>query len=158
MRNSVIKNALLLSNWMSLKWYWNYGEDYSGSYWKTPKRRCNYLSQPTWVRKGKVLLNKHNLLLRQVYPLSWPRWLVVVIFLDFSKSFNTVSYSILDKMPSIQPGKGMMQWVSSWLMRQAQRVVINRVTSGWLLVTIEMMQSQFSSMFSSMTWIKDYPK
>lgn len=154
MRNSVIKNALLLSNWISLKWYWNYGEDYSGSYWKTPKRQCNYLSQPTQVWKGKVLLNKPNLFLRQNYPPSWPRWPVVVIFLDFSKSFNTVSHSIpLDKMPSIQQGRDMMRWVSSWLMRRAQRVVINGVTSGWQPVTSEVMQGQFSSMFSSMTWI-----
>ncbi|GAB0187060.1 mitochondrial enolase superfamily member 1 [Grus japonensis] len=59
-----------------------------------------------------------------------------VIFLDFSKAFDTVSHSILlDKMSSIQLDKNIVRWVSNWLMGQAQRVMVNGVTSGWRPVT-----------------------
>ena len=55
-----------------------------------------------------------------------------MIFLDFSKAFNTVSHVIgLDKISSIQLDKQIMQWVSNWLMGRAQRVILNRVTLGW---------------------------
>ncbi|GAB0188372.1 mitochondrial enolase superfamily member 1 [Grus japonensis] len=57
---------------------------------------------------------------------------VDVIFLDFSKAFDTVSHSILlDKMSSTQLDKNIVRWVSNWLMGQAQRVMVNGVTSGW---------------------------
>ncbi|GAB0204012.1 mitochondrial enolase superfamily member 1 [Grus japonensis] len=61
---------------------------------------------------------------------------VDVIFLDFSKAFDTVSHSILlDKMSSIQFDKNIVQWVSNWLTGRAQRVMVNGVTSGWRPVT-----------------------
>uniref|UniRef100_A0A8B9I9X6 Reverse transcriptase domain-containing protein n=1 Tax=Anser brachyrhynchus TaxID=132585 RepID=A0A8B9I9X6_9AVES len=59
-----------------------------------------------------------------------------VIFLDFSKAFDTVSHRILlDKMSSIQLNKNIMRWVSNWLTGRAQRVVVNGATSGWRMVT-----------------------
>ncbi|GAB0176455.1 mitochondrial enolase superfamily member 1 [Grus japonensis] len=61
---------------------------------------------------------------------------VDVIFSDFSKAFDTVSHSILlDKMSSIQFDKNIVRWVSNWLTDQVQRVMVNRVTSGWRPVT-----------------------
>ncbi|GAB0205885.1 mitochondrial enolase superfamily member 1 [Grus japonensis] len=61
---------------------------------------------------------------------------VDVIFLDFSKAFDIVSHSILlDKMSSIQFDKNIVRWVSNWLMGWAQRVMVNRITSGWQPVT-----------------------
>ncbi|GAB0206716.1 mitochondrial enolase superfamily member 1 [Grus japonensis] len=61
---------------------------------------------------------------------------VDVIFLDFSKAFDTVSHSILlDEMSSIQFDKNIVRWVSNWLTGQAQRVMVNGVTSGWRPVT-----------------------
>ncbi|GAB0181631.1 mitochondrial enolase superfamily member 1 [Grus japonensis] len=49
---------------------------------------------------------------------------VDVIFLDFSKAFDTVSHSILlDKMSSIQLDKNIVRWVSNWLTGRAQRVM-----------------------------------
>uniref|UniRef100_A0A8B9D0S9 Reverse transcriptase domain-containing protein n=1 Tax=Anser brachyrhynchus TaxID=132585 RepID=A0A8B9D0S9_9AVES len=59
-----------------------------------------------------------------------------VIFLDFSKAFDTVSHrTLLDKMSSIQLNKTIMRWVSNWLTGRAQRVVVNGATSGWRMVT-----------------------
>ena len=50
----------------------------------------------------------------------------VGVISDFSNCSDAVSHSILlDKMPSIQLDKGVMRWVSGWLMGHAQRVVIN---------------------------------
>lgn len=43
-----------------------------------------------------------------------------VVFLDFSKAFDTASRSILsDKMFGLQLNNCIMQWVSNWLMNQA---------------------------------------
>ncbi|GAB0185321.1 mitochondrial enolase superfamily member 1 [Grus japonensis] len=61
---------------------------------------------------------------------------VDVIFLNFTKAFDTVSRSILlDKMSNIQLDKNIVQWVSNWLTGRAQRVMVNEVTSGWRPVT-----------------------
>uniref|UniRef100_A0A8B9I3M3 Reverse transcriptase domain-containing protein n=1 Tax=Anser brachyrhynchus TaxID=132585 RepID=A0A8B9I3M3_9AVES len=58
-----------------------------------------------------------------------------VIFLDFSKAFDTVSHRILlDKMSSIQLNKTIIRWVRNWLMGRALRVVVNGATSGWRMV------------------------
>uniref|UniRef100_A0A8B9T7L1 Reverse transcriptase domain-containing protein n=1 Tax=Anas platyrhynchos TaxID=8839 RepID=A0A8B9T7L1_ANAPL len=59
-----------------------------------------------------------------------------VIFLDFSKAFDTVSHRILlDKMSSIQLNKNIIRWVSNWLTGRAQRVMVNGAASGWRAVT-----------------------
>ncbi|KAJ7424316.1 hypothetical protein BTVI_07024 [Pitangus sulphuratus] len=55
-----------------------------------------------------------------------------VIFLDFSKGFNSVPHRIpLDKMPSTQLDNQVTQWGSNWLTDQAQRVTVKGVTSDW---------------------------
>ena len=49
-----------------------------------------------------------------------------VILLDFIKAFTTVSHSLLlDKLPSIELDKHVMQGVSNGLMGRAQRVIVN---------------------------------
>ena len=54
-----------------------------------------------------------------------------VVFLDFSKVFDSFSHSILlEKMSRIWIDKNTMQRVCNWLMGQAQRVIVNEVTSG----------------------------
>ncbi|RMC14972.1 hypothetical protein DUI87_07151 [Hirundo rustica rustica] len=63
---------------------------------------------------------------------------VDVVFLDSSKSFDTVSQRIL--LDSTQLGKHIMGWVSNWLMGEAQRVVVNEVTSDWQPVTPGVLQ------------------
>ncbi|RMC12586.1 hypothetical protein DUI87_10108 [Hirundo rustica rustica] len=61
---------------------------------------------------------------------------VDVMFLDFSKTLDTVSHRILlDKISSTQLDKHIMQWASNWLMGQVQRVTGNGTTSDWSSVT-----------------------
>ena len=57
-----------------------------------------------------------------------------VVFLGFSKAFNTVPHSILlDKLSSCGMSGFTACWVKNWLKCRAQRV--NRATSGCPLVT-----------------------
>ncbi|CAM4359497.1 unnamed protein product [Caretta caretta] len=57
---------------------------------------------------------------------------VDVLFLDFSKAFDTVSHSILvSKLKKYGLDECTIRWVESWLNCQAQRVVINGSMSSW---------------------------
>ena len=52
--------------------------------------------------------------------------------LDFSKAFDMVPHSILlDKFSSCEMSRFTVRWVKDWLKGRAQRVVVNRATSGW---------------------------
>ncbi|CAM5091720.1 unnamed protein product [Eretmochelys imbricata] len=57
---------------------------------------------------------------------------VDVLFLDFSKAFDMVSYSILgSKLTKYGLDECTIRWIESWLDCWAQRVVINGSTSSW---------------------------
>ena len=59
-----------------------------------------------------------------------------MVVLDFSKAFDTVSHSILpDKMSSTKLDESMIHWMSNGLTDWAQRILVNRVTSGRCPVT-----------------------
>ncbi|CAM4601352.1 unnamed protein product [Lepidochelys olivacea] len=61
---------------------------------------------------------------------------VDVLYLDFSKVFDTVSHSILvSKLRKYGLDECTIRWVESWLDCRAQRVVINGSMSSWQLVS-----------------------
>ena len=61
---------------------------------------------------------------------------VGVVYLDFSQAFDTISHSILlETLAAHGLDRCTLCWVKSWLVCQAQRVVVNGVTSSWWPVT-----------------------
>ncbi|CAM5166113.1 unnamed protein product [Eretmochelys imbricata] len=61
---------------------------------------------------------------------------VDVLFLDFSKAFDTVSYSILaSKLKKYGLDERTIRWIESWLDCRAQQVEINGSMSSWQLVS-----------------------
>ncbi|KAJ7425660.1 hypothetical protein WISP_22604 [Willisornis vidua] len=61
---------------------------------------------------------------------------VDVVYLDFSKVFDTVSHSILpEKLAAHGLYRGTLCWVKIWLDGQTQRVLVNRAVSNWWPVT-----------------------
>ncbi|CAM5137999.1 unnamed protein product [Eretmochelys imbricata] len=61
---------------------------------------------------------------------------VDVLFLDFSKAFDTVSHStVASKLKKYGLDEGTIRWIESWLDCRAQRVVINGSRSSWQLVS-----------------------
>ncbi|KAK4825502.1 hypothetical protein QYF61_000015 [Mycteria americana] len=61
---------------------------------------------------------------------------VDVVYLDFSKAFDTVSHGILlEKLAAHGLDGCTLHWVKNWLDGQAQRVVVNGVYSSWRPVT-----------------------
>ena len=61
---------------------------------------------------------------------------VDVVYLDFSKAFDTVSHSILlEKLAADGLDGHTLRWVKNWLAGRAQTVVVNGVKSSWQLVT-----------------------
>uniref|UniRef100_A0A8C2TED6 Reverse transcriptase domain-containing protein n=1 Tax=Coturnix japonica TaxID=93934 RepID=A0A8C2TED6_COTJA len=57
---------------------------------------------------------------------------VDVVYLDFSKAFDTVSHAVLlQKLAARGLDEYTLSWVRSWLEDQAQRVVVNGVKSSW---------------------------
>ncbi|RMB92651.1 hypothetical protein DUI87_30960 [Hirundo rustica rustica] len=57
---------------------------------------------------------------------------VDVVYLDFSKAFDTVSHSILlDKQAARGLDRSTLCWVRNWLDGRAQRVVVNGAASSW---------------------------
>uniref|UniRef100_A0A493TCE7 Reverse transcriptase domain-containing protein n=1 Tax=Anas platyrhynchos platyrhynchos TaxID=8840 RepID=A0A493TCE7_ANAPP len=61
---------------------------------------------------------------------------VDVVYLDFSKAFDTVSHSVLlKKLDACGLDWCTLCWVKNWLDSWAQRVMVNGVKSSWRLVT-----------------------
>ena len=57
---------------------------------------------------------------------------VDVVYLDFSKAFDTVSHSIfLQKLAAHGLDRYTLGWVRKWLEGRDQRVVVNGVKSSW---------------------------
>ena len=61
---------------------------------------------------------------------------VDVVYLDFSKAFDTVSHSILTgKLRKCGLDEWTVRWIENWLNNRTQRVVINAAESRWRPVT-----------------------
>ncbi|GAB0209269.1 hypothetical protein GRJ2_003392600 [Grus japonensis] len=61
---------------------------------------------------------------------------VDVVYLDFSKAFDTISHSILlEKLAAHGMDGHTLRWVNNWLDGWAQRVVVNGVKTSWQLAT-----------------------
>ena len=57
---------------------------------------------------------------------------VDVVYLDFSKAFDTVSHSILlGKLAAHVLDRYSLCWVKNWLEGWAPRVVVNGIKSSW---------------------------
>uniref|UniRef100_A0A8B9TZ31 Reverse transcriptase domain-containing protein n=1 Tax=Anas zonorhyncha TaxID=75864 RepID=A0A8B9TZ31_9AVES len=86
--------------------------------------------------KGRACMTNLISFYDKVMCLVDERKAVNVVYLDFSKAFDTVSQSILLKKLSAH---GLdwhtLRWVRNWLDSWAQRVVVNGVKSSWRQVT-----------------------
>ncbi|RMC19146.1 hypothetical protein DUI87_03750 [Hirundo rustica rustica] len=61
---------------------------------------------------------------------------VDVVYLNFSKAFDTVSHStLLDKLAARGLDRSTLCWVRNWLDGRAQRVVVNGAACSWWPVT-----------------------
>jgi len=59
-----------------------------------------------------------------------------VVYLDFSKAFNTVSHNILlEKLRKCGLDEWSVRWIENWLNGRTQRVVISGSESSWRPVT-----------------------
>ena len=71
-----------------------------------------------------------------VYQVRYSFQAVDVVYLYFSKAFDTVPHSILVEKLAAQGLDGCtLCWVKHWLDGQTQRVVVNGVESSWQPVT-----------------------
>ncbi|RMC10347.1 hypothetical protein DUI87_13150 [Hirundo rustica rustica] len=87
-------------------------------------------------RRGRSCLTNLITFYDQVTQLVDAGKAVDVVYLDFSKAFDTVSHStLLDKLAARGLDRSTLPWVRNWLDGQAQRVVVNGSASSWWPVT-----------------------
>ena len=84
------------------------------------------------VMKGRTSLTKLTSFYDKVTHLVDERKAVDVVYLDFSKSFDTVSHSILlEKLATQGLDVCTLRWLKNWLDGHTQRVVVIGVKSSW---------------------------
>ncbi|KAK4819787.1 hypothetical protein QYF61_011387 [Mycteria americana] len=87
-------------------------------------------------RKGRSCLTNLISFYDEVTRLMDEGKAVDVVYLDFSKAFDTVSHSILlEKLAAHGLDRCTLRWLKNWLDGQAQRVVVNGFYSSWWPVT-----------------------
>jgi len=92
-------------------------------------------SQPGFI-KGRSCLTNLISFYDEVTRLLDEGKAVDVVYLDFSKAFDTVPHSILlEKLAAHGLDGCTLCWIKNWLNGRAQRVVVNGVKSSWWPVT-----------------------
>ncbi|RMC13004.1 hypothetical protein DUI87_10533 [Hirundo rustica rustica] len=85
---------------------------------------------------------------------------VDVVYLDFSKAFDTVSHSsLLDKLAARGLDRSTLCWVRNWLDGRAQSVVVNGAASSWGQAPVVSLRGlcwgQLCSVFLLTTWMRE---
>ncbi|RMC06974.1 hypothetical protein DUI87_16426 [Hirundo rustica rustica] len=110
-------------------------------------------------RRGRSCLTNLISFFDQVTHLVDAGRAVDVVYLDFSKAFDTISHSIpLNKLAARGLDKSTLRWVRNWLDGRAQRVVVNGAASSWGQSPVVSLRGlcwgQLCSIFLLMTWMK----
>ncbi|GAB0184011.1 mitochondrial enolase superfamily member 1 [Grus japonensis] len=103
--------------------------------WHIQDNQVIRLSQPGFM-KGRYCLTNLISFCDKMTCLVDERKAVDVVYLDFSKAFDTISHGILlEKLAAHGLDGCTLCWVKNWLAGWAQRVVVNGVKSSWWPVT-----------------------
>ncbi|KAK4810310.1 hypothetical protein QYF61_017357 [Mycteria americana] len=107
----------------------------SATTWHVPDNQVIRPSQHGFM-KGRSCLTNLISFYGKVTHLEDEGKAVDLVYLDFSKAFDTVSHSVLlEKLAAHGLDGRTLCWVKNWLDGRAQRVVVNGVYSSWWPVT-----------------------